>query len=74
MTAVKIPGQAGNDSSSAILLHVKQETFEVFAFRVVDVYGMVTWLVETVEDADAAATLGGCREYCKCECFLVYYL
>ena len=47
-------------SNANILLHIQEKSLEVLAFRVVDVHGVVTRLVETVEDADAAATLGGC--------------
>ena len=41
------------------LLHVKKESLEVLAFRVVDVDGVVSGLVQTIEDTDAAAGLGG---------------
>lgn len=45
------------------LLHVEKESLEVLAFRVVDVDGMVGWLVQTIEDTDAAAGLGGGGEH-----------
>lgn len=45
------------------LLHVEKESLEVLAFRVVDVDGMVGWLVQTVKNADTAAGLGGGREH-----------
>lgn len=41
------------------LLHVEKESLEVLAFRVVDVDGVVSGLVQTIEDTDAAAGLGG---------------
>ena len=47
-------------TQNSALLHVQEKSFQVLAFRVVDVHGVVTRLVETVKDADAAATLGGC--------------
>lgn len=45
------------------LLHVEKESFEVLAFRVVDVDGVVSGLVQTIEDTDAAAGLGGGGEH-----------
>lgn len=45
------------------LLHVEKESLEVFAFRVVDVDGVVSGLVQTIEDTDAAAGLGGGGEH-----------
>ena len=45
------------------LLHVKKESLEVLAFRVVDVDGVVSGLVQTIEDTDAAAGLGGGGEH-----------
>ena len=45
------------NSSANILLNVQQQSFQVLTFRVVDVHGVVTRLVETVKDADTAATL-----------------
>ena len=45
------------------LLHVEKKSLEVLAFRVVDVDGMVSGLVQTVENADAAAGLGGGGEH-----------
>ena len=60
--------------SDALLLHIEKETLEVLSFRMIDVYRVIAWLVETVEDAYAAATLGGCRENCESEGLLVNYL
>lgn len=45
------------------LLHVEKEPLEVLAFRVVDVDGVVSGLVQTIEDTDAAAGLGGGGEH-----------
>lgn len=45
------------------LLHVKKESLEVLAFWVVDVDGVVSGLVQTIEDTDAAAGLGGGGEH-----------
>lgn len=45
------------------LLHVEKESLEVLAFRVVDVDGVVSGLVQTIEDTDAAAGLGGGGEH-----------
>lgn len=45
------------------LLHVEKESLEVLAFRVVDVDGVVSGLVQTIEDTDAAAGLGGSGEH-----------
>lgn len=41
------------------LLHVEKESLEVLAFRMVDVYGVIGGLVQTVKDPHAAAGLGG---------------
>lgn len=53
------------------LLHVEKESLEVLAFRVVDVDGMVGWLVQTIEDTDAAAGLGGGGEHGEGKALLV---
>lgn len=45
------------------LLHVEEESLEVLAFGVVDVDGVIGWLVQTVENADTAAGLGGGGEH-----------
>lgn len=45
------------------LLHVEKESLEVLAFRVVDVDGVVSGLVQTIEDTDVAAGLGGGGEH-----------
>lgn len=45
------------------LLHIEKESLEVLAFRVVDVDGVVSGLVQTIEDTDAAAGLGGGGEH-----------
>lgn len=53
------------------LLHVEKESLEVLAFRVVDVDGVVSGLVQTIEDTDAAAGLGGGGEHGEGKGFLV---
>ena len=46
-------------SERARLLHVKQESFEVLPFRMIDIDCVVGRLVKTVHYADAPAGLGG---------------
>lgn len=53
------------------LLHVEKESLEVLAFRVVDVDGVVSGLVQTIEDTDAAAGLGGGGEHGESKGLLV---
>lgn len=53
------------------LLHVEKESLEVLAFRVVDVDGVVSGLVQTIEDTDAAAGLGGGGEHGEGKSLLV---
>lgn len=53
------------------LLHVEKESLEVLAFRVVDVNGVVSGLVQTIEDTDAAAGLGGGGEHGEGKVLLV---
>lgn len=53
------------------LLHVEKESLEVLAFRVVDVDGVVSGLVQTVEDTDTAAGLGGGGEHGEGKVLLV---
>ena len=53
------------------LLHVEEESLEVLAFRVVDVDGVVSGLVQTIEDTDAAAGLGGGGEHGEGKALLV---
>lgn len=53
------------------LLHVKDETFEVFAFWVVDVDGVISGLMELVKNTHVAAALGGCCEDRKTELVLI---
>ena len=45
-------------SPKEILLYIKQQTLQILPFRMIDIYRVVAWLVETVKDTDAAATLG----------------
>ena len=56
------------------LLYVKQEPFKILPFRMIDIHGMVAWLVKTVKDADAASGLSCCRKYRKSKSFLIYNL
>ena len=65
---------SGPKQESYQLLHVKEKSFQVLSFRMVDVYRVVARLVQTVQDAYAASSLGCCREDCKSESFLVHYL
>lgn len=53
------------------LLHVEEESLDVLAFRVVDVDGVVSGLVQTIEDTDAAAGLGGGGEHGEGKALLV---
>ncbi len=53
------------------LLHIEEESLEVLAFGVVDVDGVVGGLVQTVENADAAAGLGGGGEHSEGKGLLV---
>lgn len=53
------------------LLHVEEESLEVLAFRVVDVDGVVSGLVQTIEDTDAAAGLCGGGEHGEGKALLV---
>lgn len=53
------------------LLHVEKESLEVLAFRVVDVDGVVSGLVQTIEDTDAAVGLGGGGEHGEGKALLV---
>lgn len=53
------------------LLHIEEESLEVLAFRVVDVDGVVSGLVQTIEDTDAAAGLGGGGEHGEGKALLV---
>ena len=53
------------------LLHVEEESLEVLAFRVVHVDGVVSGLVQTIEDTDAAAGLGGGGEHGEGKALLV---
>ena len=39
-----IPGNYGIGA----LFHIEQKAFEVFPFRMIDVHGVVAWLVQTV--------------------------
>ena len=52
------------------LFYVKQQSFQVFPFRMIDIYRMIGRLVQSVQDSDLAASLGGGRKYCQCKCFL----
>ncbi len=51
------------------LFHIEDQPLEVFAFRVVDVHGMVGRLCELVEYAHAASCLCGGREHGEPELF-----
>ena len=52
------------------LFYVKQQSFQVFPFRMKDIYRMIGRLVQPVQDSDLAASLGGGRKYCQCKRFL----
>ena len=56
------------------LLNIKQEALEVLPFRMVYVHRVVAWLVETIQDADAAAALRCSGEDCEGEGLFVDYL
>ncbi len=58
-------------NSSGQSFHIQHKTFEVFAFGVVDVDGVIGRLVELVEDADMTTALGRCREDGEAELLLV---
>ena len=49
------------------LFDVEDQAFEVFAFGVIDVDGMVSGLRQLMEDSDTAAALGCCCEDCGAE-------
>ena len=56
------------------LFHLQHEAFEVFAFGVVDIHGVVGGLMELVEDTYVAAALRGGGEDGEAELFLIYGL
>ena len=55
-------------------LHIQHKPLEVFAFGVVDVYGVVGRLCELVQYAHAAAALRRGREHREAELLLAYSL
>lgn len=56
------------------LFHVEDEAFEVLAFGVVDVYGVILGLMQLVEDAHGASHLGCRREDGETESLFVHCL
>ena len=56
------------------LLNVKEKTFKILAFRVIDIHGVVGRLVQTVKNPHAAAGLGGSGEDCEGEGLFVHDL
>lgn len=54
--------------------HIKEKSFEVFPFRVIDVDRMVGRLVQAVEDAYTASGPGCRRKYGEGESFPVHHL
>ena len=57
-----------------LLFYVEDEAFEVFAFGVVDVDGVVGWLGELMQDAHRTTTLGGGSEDSEAELLFAYGL
>lgn len=55
-------------------LHTQYETFEIFSFGVVDIYGMICRLCELMKYAYLAARTGRCSEYCVAEHIFCHYL
>lgn len=55
-------------------LHTQYKTFEIFSFRVVDIYGMICRLGELMKYAYLAARAGSCSEYCMAEHIFCHYL
>ena len=53
------------------LFYLQYQSFQIFAFWVVDIDGVVCWLVELVEYAYVAFALGGCSEYGEAKLVLV---
>ena len=56
------------------LINPQDQAFKVFTFRMVNVYGMVGALTQTVYNADVAATFNGCRKYGLVKRMAVYNL
>ena len=46
----------------AFLFNLEHQSLEIFAFRVVNVDGVIFRLVELMQDAHETASLGGCGE------------
>ena len=57
-----------------VLFHVEDEAFEVLAFGVVDVYGVILGLMQLVEDAHGASHLRRRREDGETESLFVHCL
>ena len=57
-----------------VLFHVEDEAFEVLAFGVVDVYGVILGLMQLVEDAHGASHLRCRREDGETESLFVHSL
>ena len=56
------------------LLYIKEQSFQVLPFRMVDIDRVVARLIQTIEDAYFTSALSGSREYGQCKSFLVNYL
>ena len=56
------------------LLYLQHKSLKVFAFRVIDVDGMVSGLMNLVEDAHVSTTLCCSCEYRQTELVFVYRL
>ena len=56
------------------LFHIQYQAFQVFAFGVVDVDGVVGWLMQLMQDAHIAACVGSSGEYGSSELVFGHYL
>ena len=56
------------------LLHIKHESLQVFAFRMIDVDRMIGWLMQLVQDANLSSCLGCCSKHSVAEIILGNHL